>query len=501
MNTLFLENITKLKQRVFIRTFGRIVVLTLFIFVLLYTISVGLEKTGTYRIERDVAFYLVAFVVAMVGASSVVYFTRAHLLTILIDIDTRLRLKDRLSTAYEYHSIEKNSEFSEALFEDAGRSLDRLSNKQLLPFKFSMVYSLFIFVLLINVAFIIIDRFAPPSFQSLFDQSDRQTQHSSESQDAQKYPKEARQLEDEERDSLAEKMQDAAKQLEDKSVSQEELSSSLKDLLQEVQGTQEQLMNGTESLDDATNLDNMSIRQIPQSPALSSQGLQNLEQLLKNMMSGQSPGELQQGMRWNSEELQQLADLLSELAEQLGLDEESGLSEANEGENSASGGTGSEQDMAENNDESSQSNGDSEGQQDGEDGSAQALGREGEGPNLQKGAGATGSGDMGDEFGDGEYDGGTFGLGRADGQEYPPSTPERLNNPVVQDKLHETQKEDYNIHIRSVTRIGKATLPEEDLTRPYRQELESILQKEDIPLNYREYIKNYFMSIGLEQGN
>ena len=61
-----------------------------------------------------------------------------------------------------------------------------------------------------------------------------------------------------------------------------------------------------------------------------------------------------------------------------------------------------------------------------------------------------------------------------------------------------SKKAEYNIHIRSVTRIGDATVPEEDITRQYTRELESILQKEDIPLNYREYIKSYFLSIGIE---
>ena len=62
-----------------------------------------------------------------------------------------------------------------------------------------------------------------------------------------------------------------------------------------------------------------------------------------------------------------------------------------------------------------------------------------------------------------------------------------------------SQKAEYNTHIRSVTKIGNPTVPEEEITRQYTRELESILQKEDIPLNYREYIKSYFLSIGLRE--
>ena len=55
----------------------------------------------------------------------------------------------------------------------------------------------------------------------------------------------------------------------------------------------------------------------------------------------------------------------------------------------------------------------------------------------------------------------------------------------------------YLISIRTLTDIGEARLKEEDIIRTYQKEVESLLQKEDIPLNYREYIKNYFISIGM----
>jgi hypothetical protein len=55
----------------------------------------------------------------------------------------------------------------------------------------------------------------------------------------------------------------------------------------------------------------------------------------------------------------------------------------------------------------------------------------------------------------------------------------------------------YLIHIRALTDMGAARVKEEEILRTYRKEVESILQKEDIPVNYREYIKNYFISIGI----
>ncbi|MCP4403889.1 MAG: hypothetical protein GY801_42110, partial [bacterium] len=93
----------------------------------------------------------------------------------------------------------------------------------------------------------------------------------------------------------------------------------------------------------------------------------------------------------------------------------------------------------------------------------------------------------------------SVGNGTTDGEEYPPSAPETSKNPVQQDKIRSPEQEQYNVHIRSVTEIGKARLPEVEPARPYRQEVESVLQQEEMPLNYREYIKNYFLSIGLTE--
>ena len=69
----------------------------------------------------------------------------------------------------------------------------------------------------------------------------------------------------------------------------------------------------------------------------------------------------------------------------------------------------------------------------------------------------------------------------------------------MKDKGVSGQGEWYSVHVRSLSKIGKATLKEEEVIRQYQQEIEHVLQKEDMPLTYREYIKNYFLSIGLRK--
>ncbi len=74
---------------------------------------------------------------------------------------------------------------------------------------------------------------------------------------------------------------------------------------------------------------------------------------------------------------------------------------------------------------------------------------------------------------------------------------EKTQRPASQDKPASSPAKTYLIHVRALTDRGEARVKEEDILRTYRQEVESILQKEDIPVNYRAYIKNYFISIGI----
>ena len=77
---------------------------------------------------------------------------------------------------------------------------------------------------------------------------------------------------------------------------------------------------------------------------------------------------------------------------------------------------------------------------------------------------------------------------------------QKLKGPALQDKIISRPEENFHVHIRSLAAMRGSKLKAADITRPYRKEIESILAKEDIPLNYREYIKNYFLSIGLATG-
>jgi len=96
-------------------------------------------------------------------------------------------------------------------------------------------------------------------------------------------------------------------------------------------------------------------------------------------------------------------------------------------------------------------------------------------------------------------EGNATSAGRAKAQEVNQPVHELETNPsgAIQDRSASSPAKTYLIHIRALTDVGEARLKEEEVFQTYRKEVEGILQKEDIPLNYREYIKNYFISIGM----
>ncbi len=77
--------------------------------------------------------------------------TRKDFLSELIEIDSRLQLKERLSTAFEYRQSGRESRFREELLADAGRVLEGLPRNKIYPLGFSAAYvliPLFAFILL-----------------------------------------------------------------------------------------------------------------------------------------------------------------------------------------------------------------------------------------------------------------------------------------------------------------------------------------------------------------
>ena len=115
---------------------------------------------------------------------------------------------------------------------------------------------------------------------------------------------------------------------------------------------------------------------------------------------------------------------------------------------------------------------------------------------------AGGRGDDAREDPDGESLGqgpSSAGHGKSQDQSDAAHQADPLKGPAIQDKTATSRRSELSVLIRSLTAAGTAKAETRPIIRDYRRSMESILQKEDIPLNYRMYIKNYFLSIGLRK--
>jgi hypothetical protein len=495
-DTLFLERISMIKKLVLIKTLHRMILIALLIFLCLYTTATIIEKTGIFPFREYVSFYVISLALALMLSSIYVYATKKGFIHVLIDIDTRLQLKDRVSTAYEYHNYEKQSEFTGLLIEDAGHKLSELNDRQLFPLKLSLVHLLLSLLIVANILFVLADYFQifPVSNQTKVDQ-ETSKKISSLLQSYTKMEKEQKETKKEGQKTLHKKMEDLAKKLDEQEMTREELSKSVNTMLKEVRGTKTRLTKELDSkLLDLRNVENLPVRDIPQIRRLSSRDLRDLRERLNEMFDNQIPESLEYELD-RLEEQQDLERMLEQIRDDIGSD-----TDDNEGSGSDEG-----QETAENESDSEEEGTGTDGTENDQDLSEVDRGEEEDGSSIGadfdrdqrygRGEGMEDT-DARSDQGDGNA---SPGHGRSDGTRQDPYELERSRNVIMQDKMTSAPRDDYNAHIRALTTIGNSTVPEEDITRPYQQEIEDILQKEDIPLNYREYIKNYFISIGLRK--
>jgi hypothetical protein len=130
---------------------------------ILNAFALGFKKVFHWP-ENDLFIYLALTLIAF-GLGLIFHLLPPKdLLLDLIEIDSRLQLKDRLSTSFEYWQSGRPSRFRERLLSDAGGVLDRLPRKKLYPPRFSVSYVLIPFFAFIIMGLLLFD-FSPPQFK------------------------------------------------------------------------------------------------------------------------------------------------------------------------------------------------------------------------------------------------------------------------------------------------------------------------------------------------
>jgi len=286
----------------------------------------------------------------------------------------------------------------------------------------------------------------------------------------------------------AKKLEQFSYKLNDSSIPFEQRFAALDTFLQEVQGEQTRLANELAARLDSAAIKELPIQKIPDPANLSSNQLEKLKGLLNRTLNNRMPDSINQ----NIESLQEL-DSIEKLLTRIMGDFKDGRSlsddsaEAAGNEKRAAQSTATHENSPDDR-KSSNPNGHLS------DHSRSSAGRT-ELPssgNLQKHVD-----DLQD--GIGQLEGSSASAGRAKSEEKSGSRTELEKTPgsTIPDKMLSSQAKSYLIHIRALTDIGEARLKEEEIFKTYQKEVESILQKEDIPMNYRTYIKKYFFSIGI----
>ena len=93
------------------------------------------------------------------------------------------------------------------------------------------------------------------------------------------------------------------------------------------------------------------------------------------------------------------------------------------------------------------------------------------------------------------------GFGKDDAGTVAAEDTEGLKNSAIRDENLSEGGTRYSLQVLALPLNAEAGVEEEEILRTYEKEIESVLNREEIPENYREYIKNYFLSIGIGSQN
>ena len=152
--TSFLREISALKRLVRIRTVSRILLVSVVIFLIIHALTLGFDKMGVSVFHVGFPGYGLFALLSVITAVFLSLYRRKSFNDVLIDIDERLKLKEKISTAYEYFSLEKKSEFNELLYEDAEKSLRAIDRGKIFPFRFSLLHLAILFLIVTPFSFL-----------------------------------------------------------------------------------------------------------------------------------------------------------------------------------------------------------------------------------------------------------------------------------------------------------------------------------------------------------
>ena len=471
---VFETSISKLRRRIIRYWVEQVMLTTLLLALILNTIAISLHKLGVFEWEGYAVYPLLllfSFACVLLHA----FHRKKSFQDALIDIEIRLDLKERLSTAHEYHQFGRTSLFMDRLTQEANTLLESLGGRKIVPGHLSRRHLLIPIFAMILILLISID-WSPRTGEEDQASTERLKQIGVQ---LERY---AEQVHPETSDAVKESQKQFSEQMETVARAVQGGSMSRKKLLKLLDGLMNQSEMEKRRLIDKLN-EELSLGDVSQTPALeslqmgepTSVEITELKKDLEEMFDGEVPASISEDLS-NLALQKEMTAFFEETVETLGvpLKEE----RLQDGGKSLLSGRAEDRLISEN--------------------AFPEKDKPGSGSIPRPNKRTNGDSEESDDrLRDDEESIFTAGQEKAKGDKKAPYDIENLETSTLRDKGVSDRGDRYNVYVRSLPAIGRAELREEEIVRAYQKEFESVMRKEDIPWPYRETIKQYFLSIGL----
>jgi hypothetical protein len=393
--------------------------------------------------------------------------SRRHFMDELIDVDSRFGLREMLSSAYDCERRERRSVFVDLLLGEAAAFLNRMTSGRVLPMRLLRRHAAIPFLALVLVLAITIDLL--PARTRLPEQTDAILKRVADQvekiakKEEEKEPSKKKRAE-KSTPQLSQKLEALKRELRDRTLSRKKALKSLRDLLEEVQ--REQVGVSKELSEDLSlqNIEGVPSLQPELARGIPQESLSKAESLFAEFFDGDVPDSISEKIM-ALKRLNETQETINSAMQDMQADSQSASKPG------AGKGSGQQSSPSENQEKPS----DGSPPQAGEPGDEE----EGMEDMEQMSASIAGRGKDKKELDEsGEID-------------------ESKNVPESGSGLPAPGKR-YNVLVRALPMMEKSEIEPEEVIRSYRKEMEEILSNDEIPLNYREYIKNYFLAIGVE---
>jgi len=480
---LFLERVSELNRWKNIKEVRGLIINTLALTLILNSVALGVQKTGLFD-WGGLAVYPLLSLMALALALLLMSRARKTLLRELIEIESRFELKERLSTAYEYIKNERKSIFLEPLLDDAYQRLDSLDRGRIFPGKTTPGH---ILILVFSAAIIIL--LSMDSIQVFF-QPDKQTRKEMAMIGSRLKSFSERELERSEKEKTGEghtllmQMKKLGQELEEHPMRVGNLKKSLGALKKEAEFQSDLQATRLEAELSLGDVSGTPLLKPLKNKDMSRKDLNQVKKELQKVFEGRIPASISREIDSLDRSQRAKETLAKALAEAGRLEEQQEKSdEPGASETAFIGGLHDRGDS-------------SDAKPDEARDRPEGAGERGERPPiLKRGDRETGSSD--DDRRPSREDVYTAGQDKPKDEKLPPKEIEGAKGLAQKDITLPARGQGYQVQVRSLPLARGAQVAEEDLIKSYEREIEEVLHKETIPKAYREYIKKYFISIGL----